>query len=305
MKTISYIVGLFFLVVELVSAQDLPSFYSKSKHIAELTPKTFDDVVMHTNHTTVVEFYAPWCKYCQLFRNKYKKASKVASDFVQFAAVDCNKEYNKQLCAKYKIRAFPSVLIFRAPKFTGRPSQDEHSSEEYKGAREVGPLVETLKGRVKNYAKRVNAKKLESFLDVSKAKHNRALLLTEKSTLSPLFKSLSIDFLGSLDLAHMDINRDGAKDAIKKNIPELSEKFKAPVLLGISKEEGVKIYEGDMHKKIELSKFLQQFGEPHEGSLSTRGKALRAIIRGKARSFKQYFKLKKKAAKESLKKDEL
>lgn len=305
MRTFEHIVGLFILLVNLVCAQDLPDFYSKSKHIAELTPRTFDDVVMGTNHTTVVEFYAPWCKYCQLFRNKYKKASKIASDFVQFGAVDCNKEYNKQLCAKYKIRAFPSVLIFRAPKFTGKPSQDRHSSEEYKDAREVGPLVEVLKGRVKNYAKRVNTRKLDSFLDVSTAKHNRSLLLTQKSTLSPLFKSLSIDFLGSLDLAHMDINREGAREALKKNIPELPEDFQAPILLAISKEEGIKIYEGDMRKKMEISKFLEHYGQPQDGPLSVRGKALRAIIRGKAKSFKQYFKMKKMAAKASLKKDEL
>ncbi|QPG73595.1 hypothetical protein FOA43_000907 [Brettanomyces nanus] len=268
----------------------MKSFYAKSKYITELTPKSFDDVVLKTNHTSVVEFYAPWCQYCMKFKRDYTKASKMASGFVQFGAVDCNKESNKPLCAEYKVQGFPTVMIFRPPKFTPNRKQRKHSVEVYKEERNAMSLVNVLKGRVKNYVTRITAKKLDKFFDLQNAVVNRTLLISEKSSLSPVFKSLSIDFLGSLDLGYVNLQNSDIKEALLSHISELGDDFEAPKLIAISKEEGVSIFQGDMRNKLEISRFLANYGTPGEGPMSERGKIINAITLGKAKTFKEYNK---------------
>ncbi|VEU21669.1 DEKNAAC102698 [Brettanomyces naardenensis] len=289
-----------FIFIAFCSAQpELPNFYTKAKYITELTPKNFDDVVLNTNHTTVVEFYAPWCQYCMQFKNDFKKASKAASEFVQFAAVDCDKAANKPLCGKYKIEALPTVLIFRAPKFTGHGKPRKHSTEVYGGERKAKPLVDLLKGRVKNYAKRVTGGKLDEFLDVTESPLNRTLLISDKTSLSPVFKSLSIDFLGTVDFGHISLQPEGAREGIAKSISSLKDNFTAPILLSISKEEGINVFEGDMRNKVEMSKFIARYGEPVDGPLSERGRIMKGLNSGKLSSFKQYYKDLAKKAKEA------
>lgn len=288
----------------LAGMPDMPSFYSRAKHIAELTPKDFDDVVLNTNQTTVVEFYAPWCHYCREFKNKYKKASKIASEFVQFASVDCNKAFNKPLCARYKITSFPTVIIFRAPKILGDGVKRQHSVDQYRGPREIQPLVQQLKGTVKNYSKRISAHKLDKFFDMTNAKRNRTLLITDKSSLSPIVKSISVDFLGALDFAYTDVKREGVKDKLLKLIPSLDKNFQVPLLVGVSKENGVEICRHDPNiGKWTIEHFLSKYGTPNDGPFSERGLAMASIYMGKVKSFDQYRRQTRKEKKEHEKRE--
>lgn len=291
-----------------VEHKDMPSFYTKNPYIAELTPDNFNDYVYKTNYTTAVEFYAPWCGYCAQFRNDFKKAAKAANDFVQFGAVDCNQESNRQLCSEYRIEGFPTVLVFRPPKFDPSDPADSarrrHSSESYTKERAAKPLIEMVKGRVKNYVRRVSADRIEGFLDMSGSSHNKTLLISDRQTTSPMYKAIAIDFLNSIDFGYMNElsgeNRQAAIDAI----PELGANFTAPKLVVLSHEEGTVLYDGPMDKKS-ISLYLTRFGTAHEGPASEKGAMIKSLIQGKVKSFKDYRKKLAKAARQDPVKDEL
>ncbi|GME87614.1 unnamed protein product [Ambrosiozyma monospora] len=293
------------LLISLVSTASLVTagFYDNTKNIYELNPSNFDDVVLKTNHTTVVEFYAPWCKYCILMKGHYKRAARVASDYATFGAVNCDKDENKPLCAKYHVEGFPTVMSFRPPK-VNLDDYDEkkmkHSAEVYRGKREAKPLVEFLQGRIKNYVKRLNSLKLEKFLRVQDGQRDRVLLLTNKNSLSPVFKGLAIDYLGVYDFAYFPVNDDN-RVLVSSKITVLDDDFDLPRIVLVTKDEII-LFHGDVKSKSSISEFLSGYKQPVEGEFSVKGKALKAINSGRAKNFRDFFKKQKK---QQLVKDEL
>ncbi|ODV87185.1 hypothetical protein CANARDRAFT_194652 [[Candida] arabinofermentans NRRL YB-2248] len=264
----------------LAQEQRRGDFYTSFKHIYELNPSNFDDIVHKTNHTSVVEFYAPWCGYCVQFENEFKKASKVASDFVQFGAVNCDDPNNKQFCAEHRVEGFPTVMIFRPPKVNlkeaGTGKKRQHATEIYKGERKAAPLVEFVKGRVKNYTKKISFLKVDQWLNPTDK--SRVLLITDKSSLSPMYKSLSIDYLESVELGYITIKQADIEKDLRAKIPSLPSDAKLPILLAIDKDtKEIKYLSDKPFNKENISKFISQFGEPLEGELSKRGRLLKGI----------------------------
>ncbi|KAG7877727.1 hypothetical protein KL925_004851 [Ogataea polymorpha] len=275
------------------------AFYDNSKNIYELTPKSFDDVIYKTNHTSVVEFYAPWCGYCQQFKSHYIKAAQASSDVAQYAAVNCDLPENKKLCNEYRIEGFPTILVFRPPKWTGKiTKKNGHSSEIYRGERTASKLTEFVKGRVKNYVKRVNARDIASFVAVKDKP--RVLLLTSKTSISPMFKALAIDFLGSLDFGYLTVT-----DEIKSEVQKHIEVESLPQIVVIDRDGSFHKYEGPTARTA-IAKFLGSFAEAEDGETSERGTFLKGLKKGLYKSYRDFKKSragKSKSAKHD--KDEL
>ncbi|KAG7898025.1 hypothetical protein KL905_004344 [Ogataea polymorpha] len=275
------------------------AFYDNSKNIYELTPKSFDDVIYKTNHTSVVEFYAPWCGYCQQFKSHYIKAAQASSDVAQYAAVNCDLPENKKLCNEYRIEGFPTILVFRPPKWTGKiTKKNGHSSEIYRGERTASKLTEFVKGRVKNYVKRVNARDIASFVAVKDKP--RVLLLTSKTSISPMFKALAIDFLGSLDFGYLTVT-----DEIKSEVQKHIEVESLPQIVVIDRDGSFHKYEGPTARTA-IAKFLGNFAEAEDGETSERGTFLKGLKKGLYKSYRDFKKSragKSKSAKHD--KDEL
>jgi len=76
---------------------------------------------LRSHDYTLMNFYAPWCKWCKLLTpiyeeaadefDKIKFAHKIRS---KFASLNCEK-YAK-VCEKFKIKAYPTLLIFNKDK---------------------------------------------------------------------------------------------------------------------------------------------------------------------------------------------
>ena len=63
----------------------------------------------------VVDFYAPWCHWCQLLDPVWKQTAEQLPDQefakgVRMAKVDC--EANRQLCMEHMIRAYPTIQTY-------------------------------------------------------------------------------------------------------------------------------------------------------------------------------------------------
>lgn len=269
------------LLVSLVSAD---TFYTPKDDVIQLNAYNFKDVVFNSNYSSVVEFYAPWCGHCQNLKNPFKKAAAVSKDYLQVAAIDCDAAENKKLCSDYRIQGFPTIMVFRPPKFDPTSSTNRrsgaHANEVYSGARDTKSIVEFGVSRIKNYVKRVSPNNINQTLGNSEK--TQLLLVTDKAKPSALIKSIALDFLNDIESFYYPFN-DKTKKALTTRLEEYQQSFSgesitSPSILVLHENE-IHIFDGKLDK-LSISKFLAEFSTPLEGPLSKRGKFLEHIRRG-------------------------
>jgi protein disulfide-isomerase A6 len=127
------------LALVAVVAQGAP-FADGFGNVQALTAKTFDAKVLKGSELWMIQFYAPWCGHCVGCAEAFvgsSKELKASHPQVKFGAVDCTEPSNeKDVCANYNIRGFPTVKVF---------GKDKKDPEDYGGAREVAAMVTYMK----------------------------------------------------------------------------------------------------------------------------------------------------------------
>lgn len=298
MKLISPLFILF-SVLSLASAAQGDT-YAADPHIYELTPSNFDKVVHKTNYTSIVKFYAPWCGYCQKLEPVYHKLGKLIQGTskyaVNVATVNCDKEYNKPLCAQYKVTGFPTILVFRPPKYDpSNPSKVyKHAVETYNGERGLHSMHAFLTSRIKNYVhKFANLKSvaLQKFFDEDEG-YSKVVLVTESQQISPLYKLMAIDFITSLKFGMVSLKTtqgvespkvlvDGEEVAfpiLEKDVLPLLVSYNAQTKTFAKYDRSEKLTD-----KLKLSKWLVETtgARPLEGELLKKDIKYYAKYRGK------------------------
>lgn len=228
--------------------------YANDKYVYDLTPSTFDKVVQRTNYTTIVKFYAPWCGYCKQLKPIFLKLGKfIQSDgkyAVNVAAVNCDIESNKQLCAQYQVSGYPTIMVFRPPKYDDKSklkregkNKPRHAVETYNGERTLKAMWQFLQTRIKNYVVKFPSVELSSFsnwLEDKSLPFKRAILLTESKQISPMFKSLAIDFFSSYRFATIpmkgSIVAPGAVKLSDGSVVSLPEGLNVPSIITFDEE---------------------------------------------------------------------
>jgi protein disulfide-isomerase A6 len=253
-----------FLLISSVSAAS-GSFYKKSP-VLELDSSNFDEVVLKTNQSSVVEFYAPWCGHCQRLKPEYDKVGKYLNDVAIVGAVNCDLAKNKKLCSTYRIEGYPTILSFRPPKFDlnkPTPVKYGHASEIFNGPRKAKNLVDFMSSRIKNYVKRlITLDKLNAWLSNPKSVRPKVVVFTRKDKLTALLKSIAVDLLGAVDFAYVPLNLD------KKEIFEaydIDQTGTTSVLYYVDSEGNKTPYAGELSKKGILQ-FLNGFEELKEST---------------------------------------
>ncbi|KAI1094046.1 thioredoxin-domain-containing protein [Rostrohypoxylon terebratum] len=222
--------------------------YLKSSPVTQVDAKNYDQIVNKSNHTTIVEFYAPWCGHCQNLKPAYEKAARNLEGLAHVAAVNCDDDENKQLCGMMGVKGFPTLKTVRPGK-KGKPIV-----EDYNGPRTAKGIVDAVVEKINNHVKRVTDKDIDSFLS-TKNDTAKAILFTEKGTTSALLKSIAIDFLDVITIAQIRDKETKANELFGiKSYPTL-------VLLPGGDKESV-VYNGEL-KKDAMVKFLTQAGEPN------------------------------------------
>ncbi|KAI5969021.1 hypothetical protein CANMA_001948 [Candida margitis] len=284
---LTYLLSLFHICV-LVTARAQADEYTNDPNIYELTASNFDKVIHGSNYTSIVKFYAPWCGYCQQLKPVWRKLGKaIGKDSklsVNVAAVNCDKDYNKPLCARHQISGFPTVMVFRPPKYdqtkanSGKKSR--HASEAYNGQRTVKAMSQFLGSRLKNYVKKVHNLDNDLVKWISEESgRGKVLLIAKSNSISPLLKSLAIDFLTKVDFAMYGKYNEGIKtieiDGKQVDIP----KADSSTLLYFDKQKDKFIVYDSTEKlddKSQISNWITAVSkiDPVEGPLSKRGKKL-------------------------------
>lgn len=214
-----------------------------SIHTKEKTPRTNENAA-----SQILEFYAPWCGHCQNLKPAYEKAAKNLDGLAKVAAIDCDDEMNKPFCGSMGIQGFPTLKIVRPPKNKGKPLV-----EDYNGPRSAAGIVDAVVERINNHVKRVTDKDLDEFL--TQTEGPKAILFTDKGTVSALLKGVAIDFLDVIKIAQIRSKEKGAVE--KFGI----DKFPTLVLIPGKGEEPIK-YDGPV-KRADMVKFLSQAGSPN------------------------------------------
>ena len=81
--------------------------------ILVLTDDNFDEVIAD-NQYVMVEFYAPWCGYCQAFALEYPKIAKILKEEgsdIRLAKIDATEENN--IATKFSISSYPTMKFFK------------------------------------------------------------------------------------------------------------------------------------------------------------------------------------------------
>ncbi|EHY59795.1 hypothetical protein HRR83_008333 [Exophiala dermatitidis] len=186
------------LFLAMTGLVQVDAFYTKNSPVLQVTAKTYDSLIAQSNHTSIVEFYAPWCGHCQNLKPAYEKAAKNLAGLAKVAAINCDDDANKPFCGQMGIQGFPTLKIVRPGKKPGRPVV-----EDYNGPRSTKGIVDAVKDKIPNHVKRLQGDGLDTWPNEPSSPSAKAIVFSDKGTTSPLVKSLAIDFLGSITFAQV------------------------------------------------------------------------------------------------------
>ena len=82
-----------------------------SDKITELDSSNFNSTVADGSMPIVVDFWAPWCAPCKAITPILDELAEELSGAVKICKV--NVDGNSEIADEYKIRAIPTILIFR------------------------------------------------------------------------------------------------------------------------------------------------------------------------------------------------
>ncbi|ETS06761.1 thioredoxin-domain-containing protein [Trichoderma reesei RUT C-30] len=234
-------------------------FYSKSSPVLQVDAKSYDRLITKSNHTSIVEFYAPWCGHCQNLKPAYEKAARTLDGLAKVAAVDCDDDANKALCGSLGVKGFPTLKIVRPGKKPGRPVV-----EDYQGQRTAGAIADAVVAKINNHVVKLTDKDIDAFLEKDGDKP-KAILFTEKGTTSALLRSLAIDFLDAVTIGQVRNKEKAAVDRFGIS------SFPSFVLIPGGGKEPV-VYSGELNKK-DMVEFLKQVAEPNPDPAPSNGKS--------------------------------
>ncbi|KAK4209689.1 protein disulfide-isomerase MPD1 [Rhypophila decipiens] len=225
------------------------NLYTKKSPVLQVDSKSYDRLIAKSNHTSIVEFYAPWCGHCKNLKPAYEKAAKNLEGLAKVAAINCDDDTNKPFCGQMGVQGFPTLKIVRPKKGGGKPMV-----EDYQGQRTASAIVEAVVSKINNNVVKVEDKNLDKFLG-DKNETAKAILFTDKGTTSALMKSLAIDFLDVITVGQVRNNQKKSVDTFGVT------KYPTLVLLPGGDAPG-KVYDGEI-KKEAMVKFLSQVAEPN------------------------------------------
>lgn len=192
------------------------ALYSKADGVVALTPANFNNIVLEREGVTVVEFYAPWCGHCKSLAPHYKTVAQKLRGIVTFGAVDCDEASNKNLCAQYNIKGFPTVKIFGPDRI-----KDVNSGNLVKESTDfpaAGPLTaKALMDHASAKLHNLHVTRVASLADFDaftsdKSEIPKVVLFTAKLETTTLFKGLSMQLHLGLDFAEV---HESALDVIE------------------------------------------------------------------------------------------
>ena len=98
-----------------------------TKAVHELTDSNFQNEVLDSDKTVLVDFWAEWCQPCRMLSPTIDQLATEYEGKAKVGKVDTDS--NREISVKYGIQAIPTVLLFKngqvQKKFVGLTSKDQ------------------------------------------------------------------------------------------------------------------------------------------------------------------------------------
>ncbi len=78
---------------------------------AEVTDSSFQQEVLESEQTVLVDFWAPWCGPCRMVAPVVEEISEQYAG--QVKVVKVNTDENPNVASQYGIRSIPTLMIFK------------------------------------------------------------------------------------------------------------------------------------------------------------------------------------------------
>ncbi len=79
--------------------------------IPSVSTETFDDEVLGSENTTLVEFWAEWCGPCRAVTPFLEQLAQ--EDHPGFRIVKINSDDNPEVAARYRVLSIPTMKVFK------------------------------------------------------------------------------------------------------------------------------------------------------------------------------------------------
>ncbi len=79
-----------------------------------VTDSTFDEVVLKAQNPILVDFWATWCRPCQMVAPVLEQLSQEYSGKLIIAKLDVDQ--NQQTAQKYRVMSIPMMILFKQGK---------------------------------------------------------------------------------------------------------------------------------------------------------------------------------------------
>ncbi len=79
-----------------------------------VTDSNFDEVVLQSTNPVLVDFWATWCRPCQMVAPILEELTQEYSGRLTIAKLDVDQ--NQQTAQKYRVMSIPTMIIFKQGK---------------------------------------------------------------------------------------------------------------------------------------------------------------------------------------------
>ena len=82
--------------------------------LVHITSKNFNEEVMETDQTVLIDFWAPWCGPCRMIGPIIEELASEVPSHIKIAKVNVDEE--QQLASQYRVFSIPTILIIKDKK---------------------------------------------------------------------------------------------------------------------------------------------------------------------------------------------
>lgn len=95
--------------------------------VISLNEKNFEEEVLKTEKTVLIDFWASWCGPCKMMSPVIDKIAEEMQDKVKVCKINIDEEQN--LAVKYNVMSIPTFIVLKNGKEVGRSVGVQDKSE--------------------------------------------------------------------------------------------------------------------------------------------------------------------------------